>query len=110
MSTERDELAKMIAEADGSGHFLRNGRQFAYGPVADAVLAAGYRRPRTITTTEELDALSVGSVVLDRLDICYRLYNDPAHKEPVWCVVGELAPSRPHGWLPATVLHEGNAA
>ncbi len=79
------------------------------GDVEKAVLDAGYVKPRTITTVEELDGLAVGSVVLDRLDICYRLYNDPAHKEPVWCVVGELAPSSPRGWLPATVLHEGQA-
>jgi len=31
--------------------------------AADAVLAAGYRKPATITTAEELDALPVGSVV-----------------------------------------------
>jgi hypothetical protein len=31
--------------------------------AADAILAAGYRKPRTITTAEELDALPVGSIV-----------------------------------------------
>lgn len=34
--------------------------------VADAILAAGYRKPRTITTFDELDELPRGSVVLDR--------------------------------------------
>lgn len=33
--------------------------------IADGLLAAGYRKPRTITTAEEVDALPVGSVVLD---------------------------------------------
>jgi hypothetical protein len=74
-----------------------------------ALEAAAPRMRRTIATVEELDALPVGSVVLDRLDICYRLYHDPAYREPVWCVVGETSPSSPHAWLPATVLHEGPA-
>lgn len=33
--------------------------------TADALLAAGYTRPRVVTTVEELDALPVGSVALD---------------------------------------------
>jgi hypothetical protein len=31
--------------------------------AADAILAAGYRKPRTVSAVEELDALPVGSVV-----------------------------------------------
>jgi hypothetical protein len=31
--------------------------------AADSILAAGYRKPRTVTTAKELDALRVGSVV-----------------------------------------------
>lgn len=34
--------------------------------AVDRVLAAGYRRPRQVTTVEELDALPFGSVILDR--------------------------------------------
>ena len=33
--------------------------------LADAILAAGYRKPRTITTREELDALPSGTAILD---------------------------------------------
>jgi len=33
--------------------------------TADAILAAGYSKPRTITTEAELDALPSGSVILD---------------------------------------------
>jgi len=33
--------------------------------IADAILAAGYSMPRTITSQEELDALEDGSAVLD---------------------------------------------
>lgn len=52
-NTEREELAKLIS----SRHTMA---------AVDALLAAGYRKPRTITTVEELDALPNGSVVLDR--------------------------------------------
>ncbi|WNM64536.1 hypothetical protein SEA_MIDNIGHTRAIN_49 [Arthrobacter phage MidnightRain] len=33
--------------------------------TAETLLEAGYRKPRTITTAEELDALPFGSVILD---------------------------------------------
>lgn len=47
--------------------------QFAWSPetepalmkIAETLLAAGYSKPRTITTREELDALPSGSVILD---------------------------------------------
>jgi len=35
------------------------------GGYADAILTAGYRKPRTITTREELDALPSGTAILD---------------------------------------------
>lgn len=68
MSAERDELATIIGE------------QFEHGvapncPVcadvdraAAAVEVMGYRKPRTITTVAELDALPDNSVVLDEMD------------------------------------------
>jgi hypothetical protein len=31
--------------------------------AVERILAAGYRKPRTVTTVEELDALPVGSVI-----------------------------------------------
>jgi hypothetical protein len=40
------------------------GRIEHYFSMADAILAAGYRKPRTITTAEELDALLDGAVVM----------------------------------------------
>ena len=55
MSSERVELAAMI-----SGVSLES--QLA---DADAILAAGYRKPRQVTTVEELDALPNGTVVMD---------------------------------------------
>jgi hypothetical protein len=67
--SERGELAELIAS---NLDRLFGKREF--GPaqqdidLADELLAAGYRKPRTVTTTEELDALLVGSVVLALAD------------------------------------------
>jgi len=73
--------------------------------IADAILAAGYSRPRTITTADELDALSAGSVV--RSDEGTVWESDSG----VWFetasrllhVASDIA-------LPATVLHEPKSA
>ena len=61
MSTEREELAKVIA-----GRRFREGtrRPQSLLEQADAILAAGYRKPQQVTTVEELDALPEGSVIL----------------------------------------------
>ncbi|MFJ4288000.1 hypothetical protein ACIPY0_20355 [Paenarthrobacter nicotinovorans] len=70
MSNERDELAMILANAQRT----RNGstRLSSADQVsrlalddADAMLAAGYRKRRTVTTVEELDALVVGTIILD---------------------------------------------
>jgi len=43
------------------------------GAMKQMLTEFGYRKPRTITTAEELDALPVGSVLIDRdHDICQR--------------------------------------
>ncbi|QWY84252.1 hypothetical protein QEO77_gp51 [Arthrobacter phage Zaheer] len=52
----REELAGII----GGKLIMRS----SMTETADAVIAAGYRKPRTITTREELDALPSGSVVV----------------------------------------------
>ena len=64
--------------------------------VADAILAAGYVKPRVITTLEELDALEISSLVRDRQGAI---------------VVNDLAGWERNDWgyapkLPATVLWE----
>lgn len=73
--TARDELADLIASVTidtKSGDVLRvhpDGGTPVFERdqrTADALLAAGYRRPRTITTTQELDALPFESVIRDR--------------------------------------------
>ena len=53
MSTQRDELANIVDDA------------WTAGEAADNLLAAGWTRPRTITTFAELDALDVESIIRD---------------------------------------------
>lgn len=91
MSTERDELARVILEHDEAGTM----GGFA---LADVLLAAGYRKPQQVTTAEEVEALPNGSVIRDSWDVLvkgggYWRYGD---------VETEVQ-------LPATVLHVGGA-
>lgn len=72
---QREELALEIFIADNSNQpreqsiqdweVYRSGHQdFTYThSIADGLIAAGYRKPRTITTVKELDALPEGSVI-----------------------------------------------
>lgn len=66
-TSDRDELANLVNEA----YWARWGGAVLMPPSsgdrqsADMILAAGYRKARTIATVEELDALPVGSVILD---------------------------------------------
>lgn len=72
--TERDDLADLIEgavdetcyNADQMGP---SGLAYAVAlRAAEATLAAGYRRPRTVTTVEELDALLHGDANIVLLD------------------------------------------
>lgn len=95
---ERDELAEIV----GNSLVTRNSPK----QTADEILAAGYRKPRTITTVEELDALPVGTIILDSdPDACmkveggrWRSIDDPEET---------FSTSGISGSLPATVMHEG---
>ncbi|WML63638.1 hypothetical protein [Rhodococcus sp. AH-ZY2] len=57
--TDREELTNIIRapriHTNTSGDKQR--------AIADAILAAGYRKPRTVTTIEELDKLPDGAVI-----------------------------------------------
>ena len=82
MSYERDELAKIAfvvgsvsSELDAAANWdvlltrTIQPKDRALGAqyrIADAILAAGYRKPRTVSTAEELDTLPVGAVVILR--------------------------------------------
>lgn len=97
--TASDELAGILRRRIG-------------GPVGETVadiLAAGYRKPRTITTVEELDALRVGSVVLsegyghhaNQMLISFQRWWDGE-----WHRGARAGSTHPDNFLPATVLHE----
>jgi hypothetical protein len=51
----RDELAAIVRQEPG----------YPASRLADTLLAAGYSKPRTITTVDELDALPVGTIILE---------------------------------------------
>lgn len=61
---QRDELARVIVFAHGEDAEVECPCEQDL-EVADAIIAAGYRKPRTITTVEELDALPNWSAILD---------------------------------------------
>lgn len=99
MSTAaRKELAAIIAKC-----FRIHPNGVAYiehTEAADAIIAAGYHKPRTITTVEERDALAEGSVVA----------GDWATHQLIlgtWVTFGSPTTSQPE--LPATVLWEPEA-
>jgi len=110
MSTARDELQDLIDDTAVGSRFDGVG---VSNPdvIADSILAAGYRKPRTITTVEELDALPVGSVVLHdgRAFQHYPAYPAPFDEYQKWkCGDGGFVRSTNDGSmiLPATVLYE----
>lgn len=75
--------------------------------IAKALRFLGWRKlGRVIATREELDALAVGSVVLDMDDAAHQKDLDYA-EIPHWYEVGRDLPSDRGPALPARVLHEG---
>lgn len=102
----RDELAAVIEQA-----YDLNEGMATFELLAHATLAAGYSKPRTITTAEELDALAQRATVLDgnghvwtndgdTLDQWGSVSDPETYGGPKWLGSADLA-------LPATVLHEG---
>jgi hypothetical protein len=100
MSNERDELIYVIIAANGEQD----------EELADAILAAGYRKPRTITAVEELDALGLRSTIIDAdgevwvndgdsLDQWGSVTHPESYGGPKWIGPADVA-------LPATVLYE----
>lgn len=103
----RDELAGIIGDYHvWSGEEGCGGKEKA----ADAILAAGYSKPRTITTAEELDAMGWKATVLDANECVWVNDGDTLDE---WASLGERDPQGGPIWrgsadiaLPATVLHE----
>ena len=79
----RDDLALEIFIADNDGQTreasLKDWKMlstastaYAHG-IADGLIAAGWTKPRTITTAAEMDALPAGSTVVDsEPDVCVK--------------------------------------
>lgn len=123
MSTERDELAGVIIEHPWLDHTYFGGSWPAgFCPsckavipaghnspshathIADAILAAGYTKPRQVTTVEDLEGMASGVVIRDADgDIC-------KHRgDGYWDSMAEPEEAFHYGdfdgVLPATVLY-----
>lgn len=122
----RDELAKLLFVTDNDaapdpGHEweMTTRHNPAYAEYAfalsDAILAAGYRKARTITTAEEANDLPDRSAILTPGQIIFRkwedYYGDGKH---AWeRELGQVVPAEllsDDGHFPATVLHEPEAS
>ncbi|MGJ5667776.1 hypothetical protein QLG13_07895 [Rhodococcus aetherivorans] len=98
---DRDELARIIMaprmHTNASGDKQR--------AIADAILASGYRKPRTITTVEEALALPEGSVIRSSKDGYVFEMTEPSYGRPQGIGPGDDLTTHIDEWyLPATVL------
>ena len=59
----REELAELVGKTLGEVAGIYDTSTAEDRELADALLAAGYSKPRTITTVEELDALPENTVI-----------------------------------------------
>ena len=107
--TARDELAPMRGELqDLVGDAAERDDDDWFMQAANSILAAGYRKPRTISTVEELDSLAVDSVVMESEEDSFiiRTMRGVFHRFPDgWYVVAGYG-ARNDIALPATVLFE----
>ncbi|WP_432679358.1 hypothetical protein ACRAJ3_11475 [Rhodococcus pyridinivorans] len=88
---ERDELAKLIFDVPSEDPACIPSPR----AIADAILAAGYRKLRTITTVEELEALPEDSIIHEGESVvATRIGNS------WWYPTGPFEPN-----LPVTVLY-----
>jgi len=109
----RDELAEVVSQAlaDVTGIFDTSTEEDK--GMADHILAAGYSKPRTITTAEELDALGYGAVFRDdngRLWEVEGIGYGGVDKALNAMSIGARIAFTSFGDFPATVLHEGVTA
>ena len=97
--SERSELAGLLKTAGDNNSLAFQFNLKYWGPVADELLAAGYRKPEVITIIEELVELEVGSVIRDQVGVLFLQERNgwaDWHDETGDCV---------HVNLPATVLY-----
>ena len=101
---ERDELVRIYVETLNEGHGMVS-RTVQGNRAADAMLAAGWVKPRTISTVEELAELPKDSAIRTRLGSVFTKHHDAYRESDNWESRG-AASIWPED-LPATVLHEG---
>jgi hypothetical protein len=112
MTRERDELALIIMSPESfDGGPASCGPNDVYAArTADAILAAGYRRPRQVAAIEELGNLPHGSVIRSsRHQFWVAHKEDDGRGDQSWSAAGTGATPNLSDWLPATVLHVGGA-
>jgi hypothetical protein len=101
--TERDELAKLLTETSRAyiGEYGAYVDEVEAPHLADAILAAGYSKPRTITTATELDALRRFTVIRSAEGVVYErqtMWHEAGSRDLVhWPAIA----------LPVIVLQEG---
>ena len=105
-NTERDELALVVEDAANTVTCLDIDESRM---IAEAIHAAGYRKPRTVTTAAELNALRHGSVLLtsDYTDTALLKDGDVFRNQSGADVTTEILIS--YGTQPFTVLYEPTA-
>jgi len=111
MTTQLDELVHIIQSPESfDGGPISCGPNGIYAArTANAILAAGYTKPRQVTTASELNALGFYAVILDAYDtphVCERWATDKSRAEWAQAGTNALIDSEDvlyHG--PATVLY-----
>jgi hypothetical protein len=101
--SDRDELAEVIQNNLYATDGCEQIGLLESEEIADAILAAGYRNPRTVTTAEELDALPRYSVIRTHQDDVYTKHYDFYEESDNWEARDRMS-IHTHD-LPATVLH-----
>lgn len=108
--SNRDELVDEIAgHPIGSGYYSTNVGINEAREIADSLLQAGYRKPRTITTLDELDALPFEAVLRDFDGHVLERWGQPSENLWATVMVTSYIPRRDIS-LPATVLFDPEAA
>jgi hypothetical protein len=115
--SEREELFQIIWDGAVDDR-VKDGKDLARVPVVrpkvwalvHGILAAGFKKPRTVTTVEELDALPLGSVVRCGHGRVYeRDYVETNPRDTTWWI--ETGSTKDYQSssieLPATVIYEG---
>lgn len=101
--SERDELAELYADILSRRHGIITSQS---KDAADELIHAGYRKPCTVTTADEMNSLPVGSIVMD-------VDGEPWRKmrPNLWASRDSCEESATVFWthseIHPTVLHEG---